>query len=65
MTDAPKLMPCPFCGSKAKAARSTLIIGAYEVRCKDGHINGLIWERKSDAIAEWNHLATRAEEARK
>ena len=54
MSDAPELLPCPFCGGKARAIRSKLIRGAYEVQCKNSHINGLIWETAENAIAAWN-----------
>jgi Lar family restriction alleviation protein len=52
-----ELKPCPFCGGTAKAQKSKLIIGAYEVKCRNGHINGHIWENKADAIAAWNRRA--------
>jgi len=64
MSDAPELKPCPFCGAKATARRSKLIIGAYEVKCRDGHINGLIWDTKQKAIAEWNRRALIEEASR-
>jgi hypothetical protein len=35
--------------------------GAYEVKCKDGHIDGLIWETKAEAIAAWNRRAPEAQ----
>lgn len=53
-----KLLPCPFCGAKAKRKKSKAFFGTFTVQCKSGHFDGFFYHTASDATAAWNARAS-------
>jgi len=56
MTDAPEMMPCPFCGSEDVEFSEYMTDGGprENVRCEDCSAELGGWQKPGDAITIWN-----------
>lgn len=53
------LLPCPFCGRKAKASEDySHHDRQFSVECSVGHSDAWVYPTKAEAIAAWNRRAT-------
>ena len=53
-----KLLPCPFCGEKARYAKSKLVKPLVTAECSKCGVNCNYWGNKELALAFWNTRAS-------
>ena len=65
MTDAPDLLPCPFCGGAAELQKGLVAFDDYEIHCGGCGMAGPSFgamdvtpSAKAESIAAWNTRAT-------